>query len=114
MAYVTYAEKAFLQLMARRLLRYTRDAASRGETYQDVGPLSPLACGAMAKYRFEAAPGGYTPVVTLRGPPTLSPNQLKEIATEILDGAVKLRAAVGDDLEYVREMDAGASVPGME
>lgn len=111
MTYVTYSEKAFLQLMAKRLLRFAREAASRGETYHDVAPLAPLACGAMAKYRFEGVPGGYAPVVTLRGPPTLAPNQLKEIATELLEGPAILRAADGDDLEYVRE-DAGALFSG--
>lgn len=109
---VPYTEKAFLQLMARRLLRYQREAEARGETYHDISPASPLMCGVHAKYRFEAAPGGYIPVVYLQGLISFSPNQLKEIASEILEGPVKLRASKDDVLEYVREVDAVASTPG--
>jgi len=112
MASVPYAEKAFLQLMARRLLRYTREAEARGETYNDLSGFSPLQCGVRAKYRFESAPGGYVPVLLLKAHLLYSPGELKEIAAEILDGPVKLRASKDDDLEYVREMDAGTSVPG--
>jgi len=112
MTRIPYTEKAFLQLMGRRLLRYQREAEARGEVYHDISAPSPLQCGVLAKYRFESAPGGYIPVVRLHGGPVFTPIDLKEIAAEILEGPVKLRAAVADDLEYVREMDAGASVPG--
>jgi len=109
---VTYPEKAFLQLMGKRLLRFQRDAEARGEKYHDLSAPAILQCGVLAKYRFESVPGGYAPVVLLRGSLVFSPNQLKEIAAEILDGPVKLREAKGDDLEYVRETDTGTSVPG--
>jgi hypothetical protein len=112
MAKVPHAEVAFLQLMGRRLLRYTREAEARGEKYNDLSAFAPLQCGVLAKYRFETAPGGYTPVATLRITEGLSFKELEEIAAEILDGPVKLREAKAGDLEYVREMDAGASVPG--
>lgn len=111
MANVPYAEKAFLQLMGRRLLRYAIEAAARGEKYNDLSGFSPLQCGVRAKYRFEKAPGGYIPVVILKSNVSYSPGDLKEIAAEILDGPVLLRSATDDDLEYVREMDAGALVP---
>lgn len=109
---VPYTEKAFLQLMARRVLRYQREAAERNETYHEVAPLSPLMCGVHAKYRFEPAPGGYIPVVYLQGLISFSPNQMKEIAAEILEAPVRLRASKDDVLEYVREVDAVASTPG--
>lgn len=112
MAHVPYPEKAFLQLMGRRLLRYTREAEARGEKYNDLSGFSLLQCGVRAKYRFEEAPGGYIAVLLLKSHVSYSPGDLKEIAAEILDGPVKLRAAKDDDLEYVREMDAGTSVPG--
>ena len=109
---VSYPEKAFLQLMGKRLLRFQREAESRGETYHDLSAFAPLQCGVQAKYRFESVPGGYAPVVLLRGGPVFTPGQLKEIAVEILDGPVKLREAKGDDLEYVREMDTGTPASG--
>jgi hypothetical protein len=109
---VPYTEKAFLQLMGRRLLRYTREAEARGEEYHDLSAFAPLQCGVLAKYRFETAPGGYIPVVRLRGTTAFTPSDLKEIAAEILEGPVKLREAVEDDLEYVRELDSGTSAPG--
>jgi len=111
-ARVPYTEKAFLQLMGRRLLRFQREAEARGETYNDLSAFAPLQCGVLAKYRFEAAPGSYIPVATLRITEGLSFKELEEIAAEILDGPVKLREAKAGDLEYVREMDAGTSVPG--
>ena len=103
---IPYPEKAFLQLMGKKLLRFQREAESRGEMYNDLSAFAPLQCGVLAKYRFESAPGGYIPVVLLRLNPLFQPNQLKEIAAEILEGPVTLRAAKGDDLEYVREKDA--------
>jgi hypothetical protein len=108
---VTYAEKAFMQLMARRLLRYQRDAAARGEAYHDISPFSPLQCGALAKLRFEESPGGYNMVAILRSVPALSATEHKEIAADILGEPVILRKAVGDDLEYVRAKDAGVVSP---
>lgn len=108
---VTHPEKAFLQLMGRRLLRYQQEAAARNETYNDLSGYSPLQCGARAKFRFELVSGTPIPVVYLRGG-LMSPGELKEIASEIFEGPAKLRAAVGDDLEYVRETDAGTSVAG--
>ena len=107
MANVLYAEKAFLQLMARRLLRYSREAAERGEKYNDLSGFSPLQCGVRAKFHFEEAPGGYIPVVGIRPGPSFSALELKEIASEILDAPAKLRPAADGDLEYVRETDAG-------
>lgn len=104
---IPYPEKAFLQLMGKKLLRFQREAETRGETYNDLSAFAPLQCGVLAKYRFESAPGGYIPVVLLRLNPLFQPNQLKEIAAEILEAPVTLRAAKDDDLEYVREKDAG-------
>lgn len=109
MAYVSYPEKAFLQLMGKRLLKYQREAESRGERYNDVSSFAPLQCKVLAKFRFETAPGGYIPVALLKESTLYSPNVLKEIASEILDAPVKLRATKDDVLEYVRESDAGTS-----
>lgn len=109
---VLYTEKAFLQLVGRRILKYTREAAARGETYHDLVGYSKLQCGASAKFYFEEAPGGYIPVVYLKEEAPFSPSKLKEIATELLDAPAKLRTAKGDDLEYVRESDASSSTPG--
>ena len=108
--YVSYAERAFLHLMGRRLLKYTREAEERGEKYNDMSSFSPLPCGVSAKFRFEVVPSGYAPVVFLKEMVPVGPGKLKEIATEILDAPVKLRASKDDVLEYVREMDAGTSV----
>lgn len=112
MAQVPYTEKAFLQLVGRRVLNYTREAAARGEKYHDLSGYAKLQCGVSAKFTFEEAPGGYIPVVHLKEEPSFSPSQLKEIAAEILNAPSKLRTAKGDDLEYVRESDASASTPG--
>jgi len=109
MANVLYAEIAFLQLMARRVLRYSKEAEARGEKYHDLSSLAPLQCGAYAKYRFESVPGGHVPVVTLRKLPAFTPGDLDAIATEILGGSAKQRAESKDDLEYVRELDAAPS-----
>lgn len=109
MALVPYPEKAFLQLMGKRLLKYQREAEARGEKYHDISPFSPLQCKVLAKFRFEVVPGGYAPVVLLKENSMYSPNQLKEIATEILDAPVRLRATTDDVLEYVRESDSGTS-----
>jgi hypothetical protein len=112
MSSVPYPEKAFLQLMGKRLLRFAREAEARGEKYHDLSPFALLQCGVLAKYRFESAPGGYLPVVTLRIGEGRSFKELEEIAAEILDGPVKLRDATAGDLEYVREIDAGTPAPG--
>ena len=112
MSLVTYPEKAFLQLMGKRLLRFHREAEARGEKYHDLSAPASLQCGVLAKYRFESVPGGYIPVATIRITAGRSFKELEEIAAEILDGPVKLREAKAGDLEYVREMDAGTSVPG--
>lgn len=103
MAFVTYPEKSFLQLVARRVLKYQRDAETRNEVYHDIMPFSPLQCGAFAKYRFLKAPGGYTVVLHLKNTPTFSPEDLTAIASEILDGPVRQSSVTSDVLEYVRE-----------
>lgn len=100
---VPYTEKAFLQLMARRLLRYHREAESRGEVYHDLSPFAPLACGVRAKVRFEPSPGGYSTVALLKKSSLFQPQELDEIAESLLEGPVKLRATVEDVLEYVRK-----------
>ena len=107
MAHVTYPEKAFLLLVARRVLRYSREAAERGEKYNDLSGFSPLQCGVRVRVHLAEAPGGYIPVVGIRPGPSFSASELKEIAAEILDGPAKLRLDGGGDLEYVRETDAG-------
>jgi hypothetical protein len=109
---VPYTEKAFLQLMARRLLRYSREAEARNSTYHDLSPFSPLSCGVHAKFRYESAPGGYIPVVLLKRWSQFTPEEREEIAVSLLEGPVKLRANVEGVLEYVRASDAGTSVPG--
>lgn len=106
MAQVTHPEKAFLQLMAKRLLKFSREAQSRGETYNDLSGYSPLQCGVRAKYLFEEIPGGYRPVVKLK-PGNFDAGELKAIAEELLDSPAFLRASSSDDLEYVRSTDAG-------
>jgi hypothetical protein len=103
---VPYTEKAFLQLMARRLLRYQRDAEARGEVYHDVSPFSPLQCGIEAKFRFEVAPGGYIPVVLFKRWAQFQPIELQEIAESVLDAPAKLRTSADSVLEYVRATDA--------
>lgn len=50
--FVTYAEKAYLTLSARRVMHLRRAAASRGEEWHDTGKLVPLECGAAVKLRF--------------------------------------------------------------
>lgn len=107
MPHVTYPEKAFLQLVARRVLRYSREAAARGEKYNDLTGFSPLQCGVRVRFKLEEAPGGYIPVVGIRPGPSFSASELTEIAAEILDGPAKLRPAADGDLEYVRATDAG-------
>lgn len=102
MAHVLYAEKAFLQLAARRLLRNTRDAEARGEKYHDMSSPSPLQCGVRAKFVFEAAPGGYAPVAIIRKNPAFAQEEFDGIAAELLEGPARLRKAEGTDLEYVR------------
>jgi hypothetical protein len=92
---VPYTEKAFLQLMARRLLRYQRDAEARGEVYHDVSP-----------FRFEVAPGGYIPVVLFKRWAQFQPIELQEIAESVLDAPAKLRTSADSVLEYVRATDA--------
>jgi len=111
MSHVTYPERAFLQLMGKRLLQYQREAASRSETYNDLSGYAPLQCGVRAKFRFEDVPGGYMPVAFLKSNEKFTPEELKEIASEILDAPVKLRRASDDGLEYLREKDSGMSVP---
>ncbi len=105
MAFVTYPEKSFLQLVARRVLNYHRQAAANNSRYHDLMPFSPLQCGAFAKYRFWDSPGGYTPVLHLKNTPTFSAEDLKAIASEILDGPVRQSSEAKDVLEYVRETD---------
>lgn len=105
MAFVSYAEKAFLQLVAKRLLRYTREAESRGEVYHDISPYAPLQCGAMAKFRFVSRGGLHVPVAVLKNTPNLNPGELKAIAEELLDAPATLRFTKGDDLEYGRTAD---------
>ena len=112
MAHVTYQEKAFLQLVARRVLRYSREAADRGEEYHDLAPHAPLQCGVHAKYRFDAIPGGYRPVVAFKKAVAFGGAELEEIAAEILDAPARLSTASTDGLEYVRAVDAGTPVPG--
>jgi hypothetical protein len=108
---VSYPERAFLQLRAKRLLRLQREAEARGEEYHDLSPFAPLQCGIHVKFVFEAAPGGYIPVVFLRKWSLYQPKELQEIATYLLDGPAKLRESAGTDLEYVRETDAGTPAP---
>jgi hypothetical protein len=109
---VTYQEKAFLQLVARRVVNHRIEAAKRGEAYNDLTPFSPLQCGIRARYSFVEIPlGGFRPVVQVRAPSSFSSAELLEIASEILDGPAKLRATASGDLEYVRESDAAALAP---
>ena len=105
MANILYSERAFLQLTARRILGYSREAESRGEAYHDIGPLVPLQCGVRVKYRFEKSPGGYTPVVTFRKSSTYTNEELLDLASELLDGKAVLRKTADPDLEYVRSSD---------
>ena len=105
MAQVTYPEKAFLQLMGKRLLKFAREAKERGEEYHDLSGFSPLQCGVRAKFWFEDKPGGYRPVVRLKVG-NFDAGELKLIAEEILDGPAILRTSSDDDLEYVRSTDA--------
>ena len=105
MAHILYAEKAFLQLTARRILGYRRDAESRGHVYVDVGQPAPLQCGVRAKYRFIDSAGGYAPAVTLRKSPLYSEEEMLEIASELLDSPAVLKGVSGSDLEYVRKSD---------
>lgn len=103
---VDYAERAFLKLIARRVLGYAKEADSRGEEYHDIGSFSPLHCGVRAKYRFEKSAGSYVPVVTLKNNRAFSPEELSQIAAEILEGDAVLRPSAGDDLEYIRKVDS--------
>jgi hypothetical protein len=102
---VTHPEKAFLQLVGKRLLKFSREARSRGEKFHDLSGFSPLQCGARVKFWFEEKPGGYRPVVLLKAG-TFEAGELKAIAEEILEGPAVLRTSSGDDLEYVRSTDA--------
>ena len=104
--FVTYQEKAFLQLVARRILRLQRDADSRGEAYNDFGSFAPLGCGAHARIRFAPAPGGYEMVVNLKRSPYLSADELQMIAAELLEKPAVLRAESPTDLEYGRAIAA--------
>lgn len=105
MADVAYPEKAFLKLVARRVLGYAREAESRGEKYYDIGTFAPLQCGVRVKYRFEKSPGDYTPVVTLKKHPAFGPDELLQIAAELLEAEAVLRSSKENDLEYVRKSD---------
>lgn len=103
---VAYAEKAFLKLIARRMLGYAREAESRGEKYHDVGTFSTLQCGVRAKYRLESVPGGYAPVVILKRSAIFTPDELLKIAGQILDEDAVQRESTSDDLEYVRKSNS--------
>lgn len=106
MSFISYQEKAFLHLVARRLYRYRHEAQTRGEQYHDTQGLAPLQCGASAKLVYERQNGLDIPVLYLRGTPTLVLDDLNQIAGEVLDGPVKLRKAEPPDLQYVRQIDA--------
>jgi len=112
MSQVPYTEKAFLQMVARRILKFRREAEARGEEYHDLSAHAPLQCGIHAKLRYDPCPGGYRPVVSFRHTKAFDYAEMKEIASEILDTPAKLSDAPKDDLEYVREMDASVMVPG--
>lgn len=105
MAQVLYQEKAFLQLVAKRILKYTQEAKTRGEKYHDMSGYSPLQCGARVKYHFEEGEKGPFPVVLVKKIVAFNLAELQQIASEILDAPVYLRASHPDDLEYVRETD---------
>ena len=100
MALIAYAERAFLQLLARRLLRYSREAEARGEKYYDIYTRSPLQCGLQAKMVFEHVPGGYAPVLYVHNSVALPNETLLEAAEYVLEGPVKCRKTDGADLEY--------------
>lgn len=112
MSLVSYQEKAFLHLVGRRLLQHRRAAEASGEKYHESANYAPLQCGVRARFFFEDSPGGYIQVVQIRGANTFKPEEYEEIASYILDAPAKLRTQLGNDLEYVRKVDAGIEAPG--
>jgi hypothetical protein len=63
---VTEAEAAFLAMIARRTLRFQREAEARGEKYHDITQPHPLTCGHSAKLIVEPVAHGYEPVVVVK------------------------------------------------
>ena len=89
------AEKAYLLMLARRILNFQREAAERGEEYHDVGSDAMLECGASARMRFVPCGTGYEPQLWLWGSFT-KPEDYTKVAEGILGGPVVAQPAGAD------------------
>ena len=89
MSHVTRTEILFLDMFAKRMFKFAKDAKAKGTTFVDTAPPTPLGCGVYVKVRYEPVEGSpdspYRAIVSFADR-TKEPSLLKEIAQEILAG----------------------------
>lgn len=98
--FVTYAEKAYLTLAARRMMNLRRAATARGEEWHDLGTLIPLGCGAAVKLRFFSHDEDPRQELVVE-PGLMTPEEVSRMAEEILGGAGELSPREPGDLHWV-------------
>jgi hypothetical protein len=91
------AEKAYLLLVARRVLNFQREAEERGEVYHDMSSDIILNNGCGARLRFISVPGSYEPHLWLKWPVGTPLDKAVEVASGILGGPA-------EDAHYPNEL----------
>lgn len=94
--FVTYAEKAYLTLSARRVMHLRRAATARGEEWIDARKLTPLQCSAAVRLSFYSFDEHPRQVLEVE-PGSLDAAAVARLAEEILDGPGELLPRTGDD-----------------
>lgn len=102
--FVTYAEKAYLTLSARRVMHLRRAAASRNETWVDARKLTPLECTAAVRLSFHSHDEDPRQVLEVQ-PGNLNIAEAARLAEEILGGPGDPQPLGPSDLHwtYVRK-----------
>jgi hypothetical protein len=82
-------EVLFCDMHARRMLRFKKDAAAKGEQYVDLSKPTVLECGVSVRVRYEPVEGKPEPRAFIEFQDrTKTLEFLREVATEILAGRV--------------------------
>lgn len=100
---ITEPEAAFLAMMARRTLRFQREAEQRDQTYNDLTKPWELACGHRARIVPVAVAHGYEPEVEVLLKDGTDPAVAEQIARDILGGPAVALDSVGKTLKFRRK-----------
>jgi len=104
--FVTFAERAYLQLAARRMMNLRRAAEARGEEWHDVGTSTILDCGATVRLVFQVYDGDPRQELFV-APGKLTEAESQRVAEEVMGGDVTRGDNTGDGLYcFIRKQPA--------